>query len=81
MRYAKVGGLYSGTGYFEYEFKVPDNIDIFDVQDVEFLAELSARAVQSQYTRGRYKGDDNKEDDEDSENWGRGGPSRSGIPL
>lgn len=65
----KVSG--TGTGYFEYEFSVPEDIAIEDIQDVEFLAELSARHVQSKYSRPRYtQGDsegDREEDEEDDD--------------
>lgn len=46
----------TGTGYFRYDFRVPGNIAIDDIQEVEFLAELSARAVQSKYLRKRSAG-------------------------
>jgi len=41
----------TGTGYFEYEFKIPENIVLDEIQDIEFLAELSSRAVQGKYMR------------------------------
>jgi len=58
----KVSG--TGTGYFEYEFGVPEDIAIEDIQDIEFLAELSARHVQSKYSRRRYTQGDGEEDDD-----------------
>ncbi len=36
----------TGTGYFEYEFPIPDSIDPETVESVEFLAEISSRHIQ-----------------------------------
>jgi len=36
----------TGTGFFEYEFPWPDNLNAEDITEVEFLAELSARHIQ-----------------------------------
>ncbi|MCK4237378.1 MAG: hypothetical protein KAX38_09695, partial [Candidatus Krumholzibacteria bacterium] len=62
----------TGTGYFEYEFKIPENIALDDIQDVEFLAELSSRSVQSKYMRPRYNQGGSEEDGDDRADWGRG---------
>lgn len=45
----------TGTGYFEYEFEVPDGVAVDDISEVEFIAELSSRAIQGKYMR---EGDD-----------------------
>jgi len=68
----KVSG--TGTGYFEYEFSVLEDIAIEDIQDVEFLAELSARHVQSKYSRRRYiqgdsEGDRQENEEDDDGGW------------
>jgi len=49
MNGLKVWGM--GTGFFEYTFPVPENFKADRVQDVEFLAELSARNIQGKYMR------------------------------
>ncbi|MFC1561042.1 glycoside hydrolase family 2 protein [Candidatus Latescibacterota bacterium] len=36
----------TGTGFFEYEFPLPENYNAGDITEVEFLAELSARQIQ-----------------------------------
>ncbi len=41
----------TGTGYFEYEFNIPEDLTRDDIQDIEFLAELSSRHIQGKYTR------------------------------
>ena len=43
----KVWGM--GSGYFEYEFKLPENINIDEVENIEFRAELASRFPQSKY--------------------------------
>jgi len=36
----------TGTGFFEYEFPLPEDFSFDNVKEVEFLAELSARHIQ-----------------------------------
>ena len=36
----------TGTGFFEYDFPWPENVDAGNVDEIEFIAELSARRVQ-----------------------------------
>ena len=43
----KVWGM--GTGFFEYEFPLPDDLDTSKLSSVEFRAELSARYPQEKY--------------------------------
>jgi hypothetical protein len=43
----KVWGM--GTGFFEYEFILPDDLDTGKIASVEFKAELSARYPQEKY--------------------------------
>ncbi|MBT3385631.1 MAG: glycoside hydrolase family 2 [Prolixibacteraceae bacterium] len=43
----KVWGM--GSGYFEYEFELPENITAEDVENIEFRAELASRYPQSKY--------------------------------
>ncbi len=43
----KVWGM--GSGYFQYEFKVPENIDPKKVKSIEFRAELASRYPQEKY--------------------------------
>ena len=47
----------TGTGFFEYEIPWPDGLRAGRVNEVEFLAELSARHIQGKYmTRGDISG-------------------------
>jgi hypothetical protein len=43
----KVWGM--GSGYFEYEFTLPDGIDPDKLEDIEFRAELASRYPQEKY--------------------------------
>ena len=43
----KVWGM--GSGYFEYQFKLPENLDADEVESIEFRTELSARYPQEKY--------------------------------
>ena len=43
----KVWGM--GSGFFEYEFELPENINAEDVENIEFRAELASRYPQSKY--------------------------------
>jgi hypothetical protein len=43
----KIWGM--GSGYFEYHFQLPENLDVADVEDIEFRAELAARYPQEKY--------------------------------
>ncbi len=43
----KVWGM--GSGYFEYRFKLPENLKADEVEDIEFRAELAARYPQEKY--------------------------------
>jgi len=43
----KVWGM--GAGYFEYEFKLPENLDADKVESIEFRAELASRYPQEKY--------------------------------
>ncbi len=43
----KVWGM--GSGYFEYEFELPENVKAEDVESIEFRAELAARYPQEKY--------------------------------
>ncbi len=38
-----------GSGYFEYEFQLPENIDFENVSEIEFRAELASRFPQGKY--------------------------------
>ncbi len=50
----KVWGM--GTGFFEYEFPLPEGLSAGSIDKVEFIAELSARHVQGKYfVEGEYK--------------------------
>lgn len=44
---SKVWGM--GSGYFEYEFKLPENLNPAEVKSMEFRAELAARYPQGKY--------------------------------
>jgi len=43
----KVWGM--GSGYFEYQFKLPENLNADEVESMEFRAELAARYPQEKY--------------------------------
>ena len=43
----KVWGM--GSGYFEYEFQMPENVNAGDIENIEFRAELAARYPQEKY--------------------------------
>jgi hypothetical protein len=43
----KVWGM--GSGYFEYEFNLPDSLEANDIEKIEFRAELAARYPQEKY--------------------------------
>jgi len=43
----KVWGM--GSGYFAYEFKLPENLNLDEVESIEFRAELASRFPQSKY--------------------------------
>jgi hypothetical protein len=43
----KVWGM--GSGYFEYEFDLPDSLKADDIEKIEFRAELAARYPQEKY--------------------------------
>ncbi|MFW5830972.1 MAG: hypothetical protein ACOCVA_01890, partial [Prolixibacteraceae bacterium] len=43
----KVWGM--GSGFFEYEFELPENIDADEVESIEFRAELASRYPQEKY--------------------------------
>jgi len=43
----KVWGM--GSGYFEYEFEIPEGIHAEDVENIEFRAELASRYPQEKY--------------------------------
>lgn len=44
---SKVWGM--GSGYFEYEFLLPDSLNVENVEDIEFRAELASRYPQEKY--------------------------------
>jgi hypothetical protein len=44
---SKIWGM--GSGYFEYKFDLPKNIDVKNIEDIEFRAELASRYPQSKY--------------------------------
>jgi hypothetical protein len=43
----KVWGM--GSGYFEYQFELPENLNADDVESIEFRAELASRYLQPKY--------------------------------
>jgi len=43
----KVWGM--GSGYFEYEFSLPENINTDNIENIEFRAELASRYPQEKY--------------------------------
>lgn len=43
----KVWGM--GSGYFEYQFEIPQNLDVEEIESIEFRAELASRYPQPKY--------------------------------
>ncbi len=50
----------TGTGYFEYEFPLPEDFEADKIEEVEFLAELGARYVQGKYKKDDYTDEGSK---------------------
>ncbi len=50
----------TGTGYFEYEFPLPEDFEADTIGEVEFLAELGARYVHGKYMKDEYADEGSK---------------------